>query len=273
MFSLVKMSSAIVTGAIAVPVLVRGAARPRVAKGVAVIARSGSRVLAARVPPASARVEMSRAAWTVARGTAIDSEVRVEYDEVKVASKAPLAASVTALSALFLSAMPAMAELDADGVPETSIVTTIFFTIAVLLLGVITVGILYLSAREALDRKEERDARLAALKQAAKDAAALAKAAREQQKEENKEARRLAAIEKERREAEKAQEKAEREAKAAAAKAEREAEAARKAAEKAQKEAERTRKAEEAAVAKRKREEEAEGGIVAPKSPLRCAIR
>lgn len=159
MFSLVKMSSAIVTGAIAVPVLVRGAARPRVAKGVAVIARSGSRVLVARVPPASARVEMSRAAWTVARGTAIDSEVRVEYDEVKVASKAPLAASVTALSALFLSAMPAMAELDADGVPETSIVTTIFFTIAVLLLGVITVGILYLSAREALDRKEERDAR------------------------------------------------------------------------------------------------------------------
>ena len=159
MFSLVKMSSAIVTGAIAVPVLVRGAARPRVAKGVAVIARSGSRVLAARVPPASARVEMSRAAWTVARGSAIDSEVRVEYDEVKVASKAPLAASVTALSALFLSALPAMAELDADGVPETSIVTTIFFTIAVLLLGVITVGILYLSAREALDRKEERDAR------------------------------------------------------------------------------------------------------------------
>ena len=159
MFSLVKMSSAIVTGAIAVPVLVRGAARPRVAKGVAVIARSGSRVLVARVPPASARVEMSRAAWTVARGTAIDSEVRVEYDEVEVASKAPLAASVTALSALFLSAMPAMAELDADGVPETSIVTTIFFTIAVLLLGVITVGILYLSAREALDRKEERDAR------------------------------------------------------------------------------------------------------------------
>mmetsp|Transcript_7528 Transcript_7528/g.30506 ORF Transcript_7528/g.30506 Transcript_7528/m.30506 type:complete len:206 (-) Transcript_7528:53-670(-) len=153
------MSSAIVTGAIAVPVLVRGAARPRVAKGVAVIARSGSRVLVARVPPASARVEMSRAAWTVARGTAIDSEVRVEYDEVKVASKAPLAASMTALSAMFLSAMPAMAELDADGVPETSIVTTIFFTIAVLLLGVITVGILYLSAREALDRKEERDAR------------------------------------------------------------------------------------------------------------------
>ena len=129
------MSSAIVAGAIAVPVLVRGAARPRVAKGVAVIARSGSRVLAARVPPASARVEMSRAAWTVARGSAIDSEVRVECNEVEVASKAPLAASVTALSALFLSAMPAMAELDADGVPETSIVTTIFFTIAVLLLG------------------------------------------------------------------------------------------------------------------------------------------
>ena len=54
--------------------------------------------------------------------------------------------------------MPAMAEFDADGVPETSIVTTIFFTVAVLLLGVITVGILYLSAREALDRKEESDA-------------------------------------------------------------------------------------------------------------------
>ena len=102
------MSSAIVAGAIAVPVLVRGAARPRVAKGVAVIARSGARVLAARVPPASARVEMSRAAWTVARGSAIDSEVRVECNEVEVASKAPLAASVTALSALFLSAREAL---------------------------------------------------------------------------------------------------------------------------------------------------------------------
>ena len=155
------MSSAIVAGAIAVPVLVRAqreASRGQGRRGDRAIGVQGSGCV---VPLASARVEMSRAAWTVARGSAIDSEVRVEYNEVEFASKAPLAASVTALSALFLSAMlrDGRVSFDADGVPETSIVTTIFFTIAVLLLGVITVGILYLSAREALDRKEERDAR------------------------------------------------------------------------------------------------------------------
>ena len=157
------MSSAIVTGAIAFPALARGAAsRCRVAKG-AVMSRSitgSSRVARlADVPPsASARVREHRAAWTVAGGVAIDSEVRTESEEVEIASKAPFTASATALSTLVLTAMPAMAEFDADGVPETSIVTTIFFTVAVLLLGVITVGILYLSAREALDRKEESDA-------------------------------------------------------------------------------------------------------------------
>ena len=158
------MSSAIVTGAIAFPTLAKGAAsRCRVAKG-AVMVRSitgSSRVARlADVPPsASARVREHRAAWTVAGGVAIDSEVQTESEEVEIASKAPFTASATALSTLVLTAMPAMAEFDADGVPETSIVTTIFFTVAVLLLGVITVGILYLSAREALDRKEERDAR------------------------------------------------------------------------------------------------------------------
>ena len=157
------MSSAIVTGAIAFPALARGAAsRCRVAKG-AVMSRSitgSSRVARlADVPPsASARVREHRAAWTVAGGVAIDSEVQTESEEVEIASKAPFTASATALSTLVLTAMPAMAEFDADGVPETSIVTTIFFTVAVLLLGVITVGILYLSAREALDRKEESDA-------------------------------------------------------------------------------------------------------------------
>ena len=157
------MSSAIVTGAIAFPTLAKGAAsRCRVAKG-AVMVRSitgSSRVARlADVPPsASARVREHRAAWTVAGGVAIDSEVQTESEEVEIASKAPFTASATALSTLVLTAMPAMAEFDADGVPETSIVTTIFFTVAVLLLGVITVGILYLSAREALDRKEESDA-------------------------------------------------------------------------------------------------------------------
>ena len=157
------MSSAIVTGAIAFPTLAKGAAsRCRVAKG-AVMSRSitgSSRVARlADVPPsASARVREHRAAWTVAGGVAIDSEVQTESEEVEIASKAPFTASATALSTLVLTAMPAMAEFDADGVPETSIVTTIFFTVAVLLLGVITVGILYLSAREALDRKEESDA-------------------------------------------------------------------------------------------------------------------
>ena len=157
------MSSAIVTGAIAFPTLAKGAAsRCRVAKG-AVMVRSitgSSRVARlADVPPsASARVREHRAAWTVAGGVAIDSEVQTESEEVEIASKAPFTASATALSTLVLTAMPAMAEFDADGVPETSIVTPIFFTVAVLVLGVITVGILYLSAREALDRKEESDA-------------------------------------------------------------------------------------------------------------------
>ena len=50
---------------------------------------------------------------------------------------------------------PALAELDADGVPPPNILTTIGFTIAVALLAVITLGVLYLSAREALDKQEE----------------------------------------------------------------------------------------------------------------------
>ena len=147
------MSSAIVTGAIAFPTLAKGAVMSRSITGSSRVAR-----LADVPPSASARGREHRAAWTVAGGVAIDSEVRTESEEVEIASKAPFTASATALSTLVLTAMPAMAEFDADGVPETSIVTTIFFTVAVLLLGVITVGILYLSAREALDRKEESDA-------------------------------------------------------------------------------------------------------------------
>ena len=147
------MSSAIVTGAIAFPTLAKGAVMVRSITGSSRVAR-----LADVPPSASARVREHRAAWTVAGGVAIDSEVQTESEEVEIASKAPFTASATALSTLVLTAMPAMAEFDADGVPETSIVTTIFFTVAVLLLGVITVGILYLSAREALDRKEESDA-------------------------------------------------------------------------------------------------------------------
>jgi hypothetical protein len=49
--------------------------------------------------------------------------------------------------------------VDADGVETPNILTTIFFTVAVALLAVITLGILYLSAREALDKGEEIKAR------------------------------------------------------------------------------------------------------------------
>ena len=52
----------------------------------------------------------------------------------------------------------ALAEVDADGVPP-NILTTIGYTLAVALLAVITLGVLYLSAREALDKQEEQKAR------------------------------------------------------------------------------------------------------------------
>ena len=56
------------------------------------------------------------------------------------------------LASLALSALPALADLDADGVETPNIITSIFFTIAVLLLGVCTLGIIYLAAREVRRR-------------------------------------------------------------------------------------------------------------------------
>lgn len=46
-----------------------------------------------------------------------------------------------------------------DGVQAASLGSTIAFTVAVVLLVIITGGTLYVSAREAMDRKEEADAR------------------------------------------------------------------------------------------------------------------
>ena len=46
-----------------------------------------------------------------------------------------------------------------DGVQAASLGSTIAFTVAVILLVIITGGTLYVSAREAMDRKEEADAR------------------------------------------------------------------------------------------------------------------
>jgi hypothetical protein len=46
-----------------------------------------------------------------------------------------------------------------DGVEQASFGSTVAFTIAIILLVVITGGTLYVSAREAMDRKEEADAR------------------------------------------------------------------------------------------------------------------
>ena len=69
------------------------------------------------------------------------------------------AAVVAALAQLCALPGAALAEVDADGVPPPNILTTIGFTLAVALLAVITLGVLYLSVREALDKQEEQKAR------------------------------------------------------------------------------------------------------------------
>jgi len=69
------------------------------------------------------------------------------------------AAVAAAVAQLCLLPGSALAEVDADGVPPPNILTTIGFTLAVALLAVITLGVLYLSAREALDKQEEQKAR------------------------------------------------------------------------------------------------------------------
>jgi hypothetical protein len=67
---------------------------------------------------------------------------------------------VTAALVQLAIVLPSLAvEIDSDGVQTPNILTTIGFTIAVALLAVITLGVLYLSAREALDKAEEQNAR------------------------------------------------------------------------------------------------------------------
>ena len=58
-----------------------------------------------------------------------------------------------------LWALPALAAEYEDDYEGGSLITGIFFTIAVALLAVITFGIIYLSLREFMDRREEADAR------------------------------------------------------------------------------------------------------------------
>uniref|UniRef100_A0A7S0XHN0 Uncharacterized protein n=1 Tax=Mantoniella antarctica TaxID=81844 RepID=A0A7S0XHN0_9CHLO len=72
---------------------------------------------------------------------------------------APTFAASSLLASLALSALPALAIIDSDGVETPNIFTSIFFTLAVALLAVCTVGILYLAAREALDKNEENNLR------------------------------------------------------------------------------------------------------------------
>ena len=116
----------------------------RGAAGAFILAQDSSRAVA---PRATVRASASATASPPPGGLS-----RLAPLELRAAVAAALAQ---------LCALPgaALAEVDADGVPPPNILTTIGFTLAVALLAVITLGVLYLSAREALDRQEERKAR------------------------------------------------------------------------------------------------------------------
>jgi hypothetical protein len=96
----------------------------------------------------------SRGATTIAARALARAESRAPAPETPTDARRLPASAFLASTAAF-AAFPAFAALDADGVESPNILTTIFFTVAVALLAVITLGVLYLSAREALDKQEE----------------------------------------------------------------------------------------------------------------------
>ena len=115
------------------------------------------------LPTSSSRVTFSRteAVACAARHTPCASpETAVFRDETETKPHGTTTAAVTAVLCNLATASTAFAaEIDNDGVPPPNIFTTIGFTLAVALLAVITVGVLYLSLREALDKAEEQSAR------------------------------------------------------------------------------------------------------------------
>jgi hypothetical protein len=94
------------------------------------------------VAMASQKVECVRAAGK----KYIDEKSTPQMHQTTTTTATAFASSL--LASLALSALPALAEIDADGVEVPNIFTSIFFTLAVALLGVCTLGILYLAARE-----------------------------------------------------------------------------------------------------------------------------
>jgi hypothetical protein len=100
----------------------------------------------------------SRGATTIAALALARAKTRAPAPETPTDTRRLPASAFLASTAAF-AAFPAFAALDADGVESPNILTTIFFTVAVALLAVITLGVLYLSAREALDKQEEIKAR------------------------------------------------------------------------------------------------------------------
>lgn len=100
----------------------------------------------------------SRGATTIAALALARAKTRAPAPETPTDTRRLPASAFLASTAAF-AAFPAFAALDADGVESPNILTTIFFTVAVALLAVITLGVLYLSAREALDKQEEQKAR------------------------------------------------------------------------------------------------------------------
>ena len=100
----------------------------------------------------------SRGATTIAARALARAESRAPAPEAPTDARRLPSSAFLASTAAF-AAFPAFAALDADGVESPNILTTIFFTVAVALLAVITLGVLYLSAREALDKQEEIKAR------------------------------------------------------------------------------------------------------------------
>jgi len=110
-----------------------------------------------------ASVIFSRASDVIVRSAAKRVACETENSTVTDKPNVPnvsVTLVVTAALVQLATVLPSLAvEIDSDGVQAPNILTTIGFTIAVALLAVITLGVLYLSAREALDKAEEQNAR------------------------------------------------------------------------------------------------------------------
>lgn len=152
------MASVVAIAPLRVPLSLRSTVRPCRKSAIALRTTTKSTIGGSSSPTSVIRVVASTDARVPASRARSAEEPLASAATARSTAPATAVASA-ALSSLTLAALPALAELDADGVPKPNILTTIFFTIAVALLAVITLGVLYLSAREALDKQEEIRAR------------------------------------------------------------------------------------------------------------------